>query len=368
MESQHTKKAASIKRMEPLRQEKLGQSTFNDSLQPKHPCSVFINASVLLRGKVFTVYEWGLMGGIIRTRGFEKKGLAKFGVNCGLKCGNLCTYCFTGVTLRTHKAFKELGLNPFRNDYAIIDPDTVARVARDAAHISKRGVVQLCTFVDAWGPVAQEYSMGRGCLKAILSQSDWIIRILTKNREVVNDFDLIEKHADRVMVGLSMTATPDKAEIMSIVEPNASSNLERRDAMEEAHRRGFRTYAMLCPLLPGIADAPFQIEELIRFAVKCGAEEIFVEPVNLRGPGLELTKTALANQGYMDEAAAIEGIRTNKGWSRYALQLISNVQHTIRKLYDIRRLRILLYPSRLTEKDVARIREDDAGVVWLGND
>ena len=33
---------------------------------------------------------------------------------------------------------------------------------------------------------------------------------------------------------------------------------------------------------------------------------------------------------------------------------------------NISKLRILLYPSELTPEDEARIREDDAGVIWLG--
>ncbi len=122
---------------------------------------------------------------------------------------------------------------------------------------------------------------------------------------------------------------------------------------------------MLCPLLPGIANSPEQIEESVRFAVEYGAEEIFVETVNLRGRGLELTQQALARSGYKDEAVAVESIRTNKGRSRYTTQLISNAQRSVRKLSDISRLRFLLYPSRLTEEDAAQIKQDDAGVVWL---
>jgi len=80
---------------------------------------------------------------------------------------------------------------------------------------------------------------------------------------------------------------------------------------------------------------------------------------------LKLTQQAMVNSGYEDEAAAIKSVRTQKGWSRYTTRLISNVQRSVRKLSDISRLRFLLYPSRLTEEDIARIRQDDAGVVRL---
>jgi len=62
---------------------------------------------------------------------------------------------------------------------------------------------------------------------------------------------------------------------------------------------------------------------------------------------------------------AVAGIRDKESWSRYATRLILNVQKSVRKLYDISRLRFLLYPSRLTPADIVRIKKDDIGVIWL---
>ena len=213
-----------------------------------------------------------------------------------------------------------------------------------------------------------QYDIGRRCLEAILSQPGWSVRILTKNAVVAKDFDVIEQYPDRILFGMSITSTPDKAGQTAIIEPNASSISERTAVMKKAHKCGVRTYAMLCPLLLGIADSPDQIEQLVKSAVEYGAQEIFAEPVNTRGPGLRITQETLANYGYKDEAAAIKSIRNQKGWSRYTTRLISNVQRSVRKLSDISRLRFLLYPSRLTEEDAARITRDDAGIVWLGKD
>ena len=278
-------------------------------------------------------------------------------------CGHGCTYCSTPTILRIQ--IRKLGFDPYEKNLCIVDPTTPERLAHDACHKRKRGLIELCPLVDAWSPEARKYDLGRRCLEAILCQPGWTVRILTKSAAVRKEFDLIQKYRDRVLLGLSITGTPGKSDIMSVIEPYASSNPERLAVMQEAHARGLRTYGMLCPLLPGIANSPDQIEQLVKFAVEYEAEEIFVEPVNLRGRGLELTQQALASSGYKDEAVAVESIRTNKGWSRYTTQLISNVQRSVRKLYDISHLRFLLYPSRLTEEDVAQIRQDDAGVVWL---
>ena len=310
-------------------------------------------------------YQATLKSGIIRTKEFEKKGLAQFSVNVGTRCGHQCLYCSTPSLLRMHSSFKQAGENPFTNGYAIVDPQTPERVAIDAGKIQNRGMVQLCTTVDAWAPEAKELDLGRKCLEAVLSQPGWSVRILTKNAAVLEDFDLIEKHKDRVLIGTSITATQDKSDVISVIEPYASSIHERMVVLREAHRRGLRTYAMFCPLLPDIADSPEQIDRLIQFATEIEAEEIFAEPVNARGPGLRLTQEALQKAGFKKEAAAVGDIRNQKNWSRYTTELISNIQQSTRQFHDINKLRILLYPSRLAKEDIEKIRKDDAGITWL---
>jgi DNA repair photolyase len=311
------------------------------------------------------IHHHPLKQGIKKSPDFAKKKLAQFAVNVGTKCGHGCTYCSTGTMNRCHRSFKAANENPFENGYAIIDPDIPEKVAADAKRIQKRGMIQLCTTVDAWSPEAQELQMGRRCLEAILSQPGWTVRILTKNAAVALDFDFIKKHRDRVLVGISLTGTPNQENIMSAVEPNASPLRQRFDAMLTAHRFGLRTYAMFCPLLPGIATSPEQIEELVGFAKQIGAEEIFAEAVNPRGPGLKLTQEALERAFCVQQAAAVEAIRQRKHWSPYVVDLIRNVQAAVRERDMLNKLRFLLYPTGLTTGDRKLILKDDAGVIWL---
>jgi len=314
------------------------------------------------------VHQTRLKAGIARTKEFERKRLASFSVNVGTKCGHGCLYCSTGAVLRMHRSFAQAGENPFAHGYAIVDPDTPERVARDAERLTGRRLIQLCTLVDAWAPEALEHNLGRRCLAAILSQPGWTVRVLTKNAAVVRDFDLIEQYRDRVLVGVSVTATPSMSGVMSILEPDASGIQERMAALMEAKARGLRTYGMFCPLLPGIADSPEQVDLLIQFAVGCNVEEIFVEPVNARGPGLRLCETALREHGHFTEAEAIGKVRERRQWSQYVRALISNVQQSVERHFDLARLRVLLYPSRLLPEHAEDIRKHGAGVIWLGKD
>ena len=212
------------------------------SLHREEPAAaLWIDESAIIPAAM-RVHATTLSAGISRTKEFEKKDLAQFAANVGTKCGHGCLYCSTGALLRMHRSFRAVGENPFESGYAILDPDTPQRVARDAAAMRSRDFVQLCTTVDAWSPEAQEHDLGRRCLEAVLSQSSWTMRILTKNVTVKRDLDIIERYSDRVLVGLSLPAAVDKSRIMSAVEPNASSNAERMLVLEEAHRRSLRRY------------------------------------------------------------------------------------------------------------------------------
>ena len=314
------------------------------------------------------IHTTTLSTGITRTKEFERKGLATHAVNVGTKCGHGCRYCSSGAILRMHSSFKVAQENPFGFDYAIVDPTTPERVARAARDLRHPGLIQLCTTVDAWAPEAQQFNLGRRCLEAILSEPGWSVRILTKNAAVARDLDLIEKHKERVLVGLSLTAPPDKAAVIRAVEPNASTIAERIAVMEEVHRLGLRTYGMYCPLLPGIADSAEAIKELVQVGLECGVEEIFVEPVNARGPGLKATEAALRQAGFPEEADAIARIRHQAGWSAYVTRLLNNVQEALRAAGALEKLRFLLYTSRLTVADAEWIRNHGEGVKWLGKE
>jgi len=311
------------------------------------------------------IHQYPLATAIHRTPEFAKKRLADFSVNVGLKCGHGCTYCSSGAVLRCHKAFQDLRESPFKHGYAIVDSELPAKLTTESKRIRKRGVVQLCTTVDAWCPAAQQYDLGRRCLEALLSEPGWIVRILTKNVAVARDFDLIEKHRDRVLVGLSLTGVASKDPLLAAIEPNASLVSERMAALREAHQRGLRTYGMLCPLMPGIANAPEDIESLVSFLQCCGVEEVFSEAVNQRGPGLKYTEEALRQSGLLAEADKLARIRRAADWSTYVADLIRDLQTAMRSHGMIEKLRFLLYPAKLQPDDKARIEADNVGVIWL---
>jgi len=178
----------------------------------------------------------------------------------------------------------------------------------------------------------------------------------------------VKRYRDRVLVGISLTAPPSKAGIIKVVEPNASSIPERVAALEKAHRLGLRLYAMLCPLLAGVADDQDSIEKLVQIGIDAGAEEFYAEAVNRRGRSLTHTAQALQNAGYDTDAAAVNEVRNQVDWSAYVVRLVPNVQAALRQHHALDKLRFLLYLRNLTQADAAQLRLHRDGIVWLGKE
>jgi DNA repair photolyase len=299
------------------------------------------------------------------TPAFAVKRLAEFGVNVGLACGHCCRFCSSRAMFRFHGAFRAFGLNPFETGYAIVDPESVTRVARDARQKKQRGRVLFCTASDGWSPEAQHFGLGRGCVEAILAEPGWTLRVLTKNAAVREDFDVFERHRERVLVGLSTTFLPSDEAAARAVEPGASPPKERVEALAEARRRGLRTYAMLCPLIAPFYPDQKRVDEAFRAILPAGPEEIFAEVVNPRGRNLIMTAEALRAAGLRKEADAVDGLRRQETWSSEAARLIQMVVDAAERLYDVERLRVLLYPKRLAERDRETLTQIRKGLVWL---
>jgi DNA repair photolyase len=314
------------------------------------------------------VYEQSKKGGISETPEFEKKGLCNFAVNVGLICGHQCTYCSSGAMLRTHPTFADIQQTSFRKGYAIVDPDTLARISQNPPKLTKEDVVQLCTMDDAWSPEAQKHGLGRKCLEFLLEETPAQVRILTKNSAVTDDFDVIKKYRKRVIVGLSTGIPASREDAAEAVEPNASPVRDRLAALKKASRMGLRTYGMLCPCLPGVADGQEAIEEMFDAVLECNVEDIWLEPVNPRGSGLKLTSAALRDAGLEVDAEAVDTIRKEVNWSVYTTALIKTAIGVADSLGVLDKLHILLYPSDLRDEDKAKLKRCKRGkrcIIWL---
>jgi hypothetical protein len=69
----------------------------------------------------------------------------------------------------------------------------------------------------------------------------------------LRDIDILKQGRD-FEVGLSITTADDG--IRKLFEPKASTISDRVRTLDQLHRAGIRTYAMIAPMLPGVEELP----------------------------------------------------------------------------------------------------------------
>ncbi|MDD1701340.1 MAG: radical SAM protein [Methanoregula sp.] len=156
-------------------------------------------------------------------------------------CQHGCTYCYARFMKRVTRHREPWGEFV---DVKINAPDLLQV---EISKKKKQGRVWVSGVCDPYQPLEAKYRLTRKCLE-ILAQNHWPVIIQTRSPLVLRDIDII-KDAQNFEVGFSVTTADDG--IRRLFEPNASSINDRIKALDELHKAGIRTYAMIAPMLPG---------------------------------------------------------------------------------------------------------------------
>jgi DNA repair photolyase len=107
--------------------------------------------------------------------------------------------------------------------------------------------------------------------------------VLTKSPLLLRDLDLMLEIAERTSITacLSIPTLDEKA--WRATEPHTPNPRARLEAVAELNRAGIPTGVLIAPLMPGINDAPHQVEPLLELANEAGATSIGGIALHLRG-------------------------------------------------------------------------------------
>jgi len=155
-------------------------------------------------------------------------------------CQLACTYCYARFMKRFTGHREPWGQFV---DVKVNAPDLLRRDITK----KKPGKVWISGVCDPYQPLEAKYKLTRQCLE-ILAQNNWPAIVQTKSPLVLRDIDVLKDGRD-FEVGFSI-ATADER-IRKLFEPDAPPINDRLRALDELHRAGIRTYAMIAPMLPG---------------------------------------------------------------------------------------------------------------------
>jgi DNA repair photolyase len=179
----------------------------------------------------------------------SKSKVYDYVLNPYVGCQHACSYCYARFMKRFSGHQEPWG--------QFVDVKiNAADLLRVEINKKKRAKVWISGVCDPYQPLERKYELTRKCLE-ILAQHDWPVVIQTRSQLVLRDLDIF-KAARFFEVGLSITTADDH--MRKLFEPNATPIVERLRALDELHRAGIKTYAMIAPLLPGAEDLPGCLE------------------------------------------------------------------------------------------------------------
>jgi DNA repair photolyase len=194
-------------------------------------------------------------------------------------CTHACVFCFARPTHRY------LDFNAGRDfDREIVVKVNAPEVLRmELARPSWKGEhVALGTNTDPYQWVESRYRLTEGILEALRDAGN-PCSVLTKSPLLLRDLPIMLEIAKRTSFSacLSIPTLVEKA--WRATEPHTPSPRARLEAVAELNRAGIPTGILIAPLMPGINDAPHQIEPLLELAAEAGARSIGGVALHLRG-------------------------------------------------------------------------------------
>jgi DNA repair photolyase len=122
---------------------------------------------------------------------------------------------------------------------------------------------------DPYQPIERKLGITRGCLQ-VLAKFRNPVAIITKNRLVTRDVDLLRNLAahDAVAVNISVTSLDPK--LQKVLEPRTSSPQARLDAIRQLRSAGIPTGVMVAPIIPGLTD--HEVPKILEACAKAGAQ------------------------------------------------------------------------------------------------
>ncbi|HXY60797.1 MAG TPA: PA0069 family radical SAM protein [Chthoniobacterales bacterium] len=181
-------------------------------------------------------------------------------------CEHGCIYCFARPT-HEYLGFSA-GLD--FESRIMVKPDAPRLLEAELSSPKwKPQLLMMSGVTDCYQPVERKLKITRGCLE-VLAKFRNPVAILTKNRLVTRDTDILSELAGDhcAVVNLSITTLDPK--LQQILEPRTSTPAARLDAVSRLRAAGIPVGVMVAPVIPGIND--HEIPAIVAACAKAGAQ------------------------------------------------------------------------------------------------
>ncbi|HET9162543.1 MAG TPA: radical SAM protein [Solirubrobacterales bacterium] len=193
-------------------------------------------------------------------------------------CSHACAYCFAR---RTHTFLDFDAGRDFEREIVVkVNVPELLR-AELARPTWKRDLVALGTNTDPYQWVESRYRFMPAILAA-LEEAETPVSVLTKSPLLLRDIEIYERMAKRLPVSVNLSVPTLDEDAWRSTEPHTPSPSARLDAVAELRSRGIDSGVLIAPLMPGINDAPEQVQPIVDRAKQAGASFLGGVALHLR--------------------------------------------------------------------------------------
>ncbi len=197
-------------------------------------------------------------------------------------CEHGCIYCYAR---NTHPYWGySVGLD-FEEKVLIKEkaPEMLEREMRDPNW--ERLPLMLSGNTDPYQPVEKQERITRRLLEHFLRFGQ-PISIVTKNRLIVRDIDLLSEMGEKGLVHVNLSLTTLDNELKRVLEPRTASGSLRLRTVQELAEQGVPVRTLIAPIIPSMNGK--EIPRLVEKAAEAGAQDVSMAVIRLNGQLPEL--------------------------------------------------------------------------------
>jgi DNA repair photolyase len=193
-------------------------------------------------------------------------------------CEFACKYCYARYT---HE-FMEMR-NGIDFEQKIYVKQHAADLLRQELRQVKRGEkIAIGTATDPYQPAERRFEVTRAILAELSRHEGLELGIVTKSNLTLRDLELLRTIAEKNSLFVSVTITTLNVNLARLLEPRAPRPDLRLEVVRELNKARVPAGVNCAPVLPGITDAPGDLEALVRATAEAGGKHIFANPLFLK--------------------------------------------------------------------------------------
>src|SRR5436305_445493 len=203
----------------------------------------------------------------------------RYTINPFRGCTHACVWCFARPT-HTYLDFNA-GRDFEREIVVKVNAPELARAELNRPSWKKEHVA-LGTNTDPYQWVEGRYKLMPGIWEAMRDTAN-PCSILTKSPLLLRDLELMKEINEVADFSAAFSVPTLEEKAWRATEPHTPNPRARLEAVAELARNGIRTGVLVAPLMPGVNDAPEQVEPILELAAEAGAAFVTGIALHLRG-------------------------------------------------------------------------------------